>query len=192
MHSDLHRPVPRSAFAAAPALGRRADPRQVIPIAGHRPPIRGSRAKLAMAAGPDHLLVVRLRRGVRGLRVEEVMRYDLPSADAAALEEGLRGLAAELGASGGRMDVALLRRMAHAKVVALPPVRRAELGALLRRNARRHFAVRDEPLVADAARLPGPRSGALVPTRAGCAPTALVESVTAACAAAGFRVGRIV
>jgi hypothetical protein len=62
----------------------------------------------------------------------------------------------------------------------------------VRRNAHRHFAVRDEALVADAARLPGSRAGALAPTLAGCAPTALVEAVTAACAAAGFRVGRIV
>lgn len=194
MHSDLPRPVPGSAFAGASAAAaeRRADPRQVIPIAEHRAPAPRGRARLAMAAGPDRLVVVRLGRGLRGTRVEEVMRYELASADGAALEEGLRGLAAELGAGGGRLDVALMRRMAHAKVVPLPPVRRAELGALLRRNARRHFAVRDEPLVADALRMPGPRSGSLVPALAACAPATVVEGIAGAAENAGFAIGRMV
>lgn len=191
MHSDLHRPVPFAASAAA--VDRRAEARRVIPIAEARPPARrGGRARLAMAAGPDRLVVVRLGRGMRGLRVDEVMRYDLASADGAALEEGLRGLAEELGAGGGRMDVALMRRMAHAKVVPLPPVRRAELGALLRRNARRHFAVRDEPLVADALRMPGPRSGSLAPSLATVAPAAVVQSIADAAEGAGFAIGRMV
>ena len=153
------------------------------------------RARLALAVAPDHLTVVRLARGVPGARPVEVLQCTLAPPGKQSwpeLEEALRELADTLNVSGGSVDVALLRRLGHAKVVALPPVRRSELSALVRRNARRHFAVRDEPLVADAARLPGPRSGALVPTLAGCAPTALVEAVTAACAAAGFRVGRIV
>lgn len=190
MHSDLHRPL---APAAALPADRRADPRLVIPIDERRPaPSRRGRARLAMAAGPDRLVVVRLGAGLRGPRVEEVMRYPLASADGAALAEGLRGLADELGAAGGRMDVALLRRMAHAKVVPLPPVRRAELGALLRRNARRHFAVRDEALVADAVRMPGPRQGSLVPALAACAPASVVQSVADAAEGAGFGIGRMV
>ncbi|HEV3052883.1 MAG TPA: hypothetical protein VGX50_21430, partial [Longimicrobium sp.] len=190
MHSDLHHPL---APAAALPADRRADPRLVIPIEERRPaPRRRGRMRLAMAAGPDRLVVVRLAAGVRGPRVEEVMRYPLPAADGAALEEGLRGLAEELGAGGGRLDVALLRRMAHAKVVPLPPVRRAELGALLRRNARRHFAVRDEALVADAARMPGPRQGSLVPALAACAPASVVGSIADAAEQAGFGIGRMV
>jgi Tfp pilus assembly protein PilN len=190
MHSDLHHPL---APAAALPADRRADPRLVIPIEERRPaPRRRGRMRLAMAAGPDRLVVVRLGAGVRGPRVEEVMRYPLRSADGAALEEGLRGLAEELGAGGGRMDVALLRRMAHAKVVPLPPVRRAELGALLRRNARRHFAVRDEALVADAVRMPGPRQGSLVPALAACAPASVVGSIADAAEGAGFGIGRMV
>jgi Tfp pilus assembly protein PilN len=190
MHSDLHHPL---SPAAAPPADRRADVREVIPIEEHRPaPRRRGRMRLAMAAGPDRLVVVRLGAGVRGPRVEEVMRYPLPSADGAALEEGLRGLAEELGAGGGRMDVALLRRMAHAKTVPLPPVRRAELGALLRRNARRHFAVRDEALVADAVRVPGPRQGSLVPALAACAPASVVGSIADAAEQAGFGIGRMV
>lgn len=190
MHSDLHHPL---APAAALPVDRRADPRLVIPIEERRPaPRRRGRVRLAMAAGPDRLVVVRLGAGVRGPRVEEVMRYPLPSADGAALEEGLRGLAEELGAGGGRLDVALLRRMAHAKIVPLPPVRRAELGALLRRNARRHFAVRDEALVADAVRMPGPRQGSLVPALAACAPASVVGSIADAAEGAGFGIGRMV
>jgi|GEM_PF-2410832 len=193
MHSDLHHPL-ASAAAGMPSTDRRADPRLVIPIEERRPARSGgSRARLAMAAGPDRLVVVSLRGGTLGrARVDEVLRYPLPSADPAALEEGLRGLAAELGAGGGTLDVALLRRMAHAKVVPLPPVRRAELGALLRRNARRHFAVRDEALVADAVRMPGSRQGSLVPALAACAPASVVQSIADAAEQAGFGVGRMV
>jgi Tfp pilus assembly protein PilN len=68
----------------------------------------------------------------------------------------------------------------------------AELGALVRRSARRHFPVREEPLAAGAVRVPGPREGALAPTLAACAPAVLVEAVAAACAGAGFRLGRVV
>jgi Tfp pilus assembly protein PilN len=152
-------------------------------------------ARLALAVAPDHLTVVRLARGLPGARPVEVLQCTLAPPGKSAwpeLEDALRELAETLRVSGGSVDVALLGRLGHAKVVPLPPVRRGELSALVRRNARRHFAVRDEALVADAARLPGPRSGSLVPTLAGCAPAALVESVTAACAGAGFRVGRIV
>lgn len=153
------------------------------------------RARLALALAPDHLTVVRLARGVTGARPVEVLQCTLAPPRGPSwpeLEEALRDLAETLRIRGGSVDVALLRRLGHAKVIALPPVRRSELSALVRRNAHRHFAVRSEPLVADAARLPGARAGALVPTLAGCAPTALVEAVTAACEAAGFRVGRIV
>ncbi|WP_420128642.1 PilN domain-containing protein [Longimicrobium sp.] len=153
------------------------------------------RARLALAVAPDHLTVVRLARGVAGVRPVEVLQCALAPPGTSswpALEDALRELADVLGVSGGSVDAALLRRLGHGKVIALPPVRRAELSALVRRNAHRHFAVRDEPLVADAARLPGSRTGALVPTLAGCAPAALVEAVTAACRAAGFRIGRIV
>jgi Tfp pilus assembly protein PilN len=191
MHSDAHH---HPALHEPPTTDRRADPRLVIPIEERRPtPSGGRRARLAMAAGPDRLTVVRLGGGVLGrTRVEEVLRYPLAAADGAALEEGLRGLAAELGAGGGVLDVALLRRMAHAKVVPLPPVRRAELGALLRRNARRHFAVRDEPLVADALRMPGPRHGPLAPALAACAPAAMVQAIADAAEGAGFGIGRMV
>ncbi|HEU4556780.1 MAG TPA: PilN domain-containing protein [Longimicrobium sp.] len=153
------------------------------------------RARLALAVAPDHLTVVRLARGVAGARPVEVLQCTLAPPGRSSwpeLEDALRDLADTLRVSGGSVDVALLRRLGHAKVIALPPLRRPELSALVRRTARRHFAVRDEPQVADAARLPGARTGALVPTLAGCAPTALVEAVTAACGAAGFRVGRIV
>ena len=152
-------------------------------------------ARLALAVAPDHLVVARLRRAGATLRVVEVLECSLPPMAKNGwpeLEEALRELAATLGVDGGTVDVALLRRLAHAKVIPLPPVRRGELGTLVRRNARRHFAVRDEPLVADAVRLPGPRSASLVPTLAACAPTSVVETVTAACAAAGFRVGKVV
>lgn len=158
-----------------------------------RPSRRG--ARIALAVAPDHLVVARLRRRGTTLHVAEALECSIPPMENGAwpaLEEAVRELASDLGVPRGRVDVALLRRFAHARVIALPPVRRTELAALVRRNARRHFPVRDEPLVADACRLPGPRSASLAPTLAACAPAAVVEAVAAACAAAGFRVGRIV
>ncbi|HEU0053160.1 MAG TPA: hypothetical protein VFQ39_08275, partial [Longimicrobium sp.] len=144
------------------------------------------KARLALAVAPDHLVVARLRRGPLAPRVLEVLECTLtPPARTGAwpeLEEALRELAATLGVSGGTVDVALLRRLAHAKVIPLPPVRAAELPALARRNARRHFALRDEALAADAARLPGPRESGLSPTLAACAPASIVDTVAAACA----------
>lgn len=152
-------------------------------------------ARIALAVAPDRLVVARLRRAGGTLRVADVLECSLPPMGRDGwpeLEEALRELASDLGVPGGTVDVALLRRLAHTKVIPLPPVRRAELAALVRRGARRHFAVRDEPLVADACRLPGPRSAALVPTVAACAPAQVVESIAAACEAAGFQVGKIV
>ncbi|MFL5540132.1 MAG: PilN domain-containing protein [Longimicrobiaceae bacterium] len=151
-------------------------------------------ARLALALAPDHLVAVRLR-GLLAPRPAEVLSCPLapPSADGwPELEEALRDLARELGVAHGTVDVALLRRLAHARVLPLPPVRRGELAALVRRGARRHFAVRDEALVADAVRLPLPHTGSLAPALASCAPAALVESIARACAAAGFRVGAMV
>jgi len=159
-----------------------------------RPEARRSRlrrARLALAVGPGHLVAVRLR-GITSPRPVEVLQCDLapPSDDGwPELAEALRDLAREMGVGGGRVDVALLRRLAHARVLPLPPMGRAELAALVRRGARRHFAVRDEALVADAVRLPLARTGSLAPALAACAPAALAEAVASACAAAGFRVG---
>src|SRR4051812_46165488 len=161
-----------------------------------RPPRRRGvmPARLALALAPDHLVAVRLR-GLLAPRPAEVLSCPLapPSDDGwPELEEALRDLARELAAARGTVDVALLRRLAHARVLPLPPVRRGELAALVRRGARRHFAVRDEALVADAVRLPLPHTGSLAPALAACAPAALAETIAAACAAAGFRVGTMV
>ena len=156
---------------------------------------RGREARIALAVAADHLVVARLQRERGTLHVAEVMACGIAPLGRDGwpeLEEALRELASDLGVPGGSVDVALLRRLAHAKVIPLPPVRRGELASLVRHGARRHFAVRDEPLVADACRLPGPRSGPLVPTVAACAPAAVVTAVADACEAAGFRVGRIV
>lgn len=153
------------------------------------------RARLALALAPDRLVVARLSGGPGRPRVMEVLECALPPMEKdgwPGLTEALRDLRATLRVGGGAADVALLRRLAHAKVVPLPPVRRAELSALVARTARRHFPVRDEPLVADARRVSKGRTGALVPTLAACAPEAVVEIVEAAIRAANFRVGRIV
>jgi Tfp pilus assembly protein PilN len=160
-----------------------------------RPQGGGRGGRIALAVAPDHLVVARLRRERGTLRIADVRQCALPPLGRDGwpeLEEALRELASDLDVPGGGVDVALLRRLAHTKVIPLPPVRPAELPALVQRSARRHFAVRDEPLVADGSRLPGAASASLVPTIAACAPTQVVEAVAAACAAAGFRVGRIV
>lgn len=155
----------------------------------------GGEARIALGVSADRLVVARLQRGRGTLHVAEALECALPPLGRDGwpeLEEALRELASDLGVPGGTADVALLRRLSHAKVIPLPPVRRGELAALVRHGARRHFAVRDEPLVADACRLPGPRTGPLVPTVAACAPVQVVTAVADACEAAGFRVGRIV
>jgi Tfp pilus assembly protein PilN len=155
----------------------------------------GRDAHIALAVAPDHMVVALLRREHGTLCVAEARECALPPMGREGwpqLEEALRELASDLDVPGGDVDVALLRRLAHTKVIPLPPVRPAELPALVQRSARRHFAVRDEPLVADGARLRGASPASLVPTLAACAPAQVVEAVAAACAAAGFRVGRIV
>ncbi|HEY0151357.1 MAG TPA: PilN domain-containing protein [Longimicrobium sp.] len=150
------------------------------------------RVQLAIALAPERMVAV----SGPAARMPEVLESELSPAarggDWPELDEALGALAAALGASGGTLDVALLGRLAHAKVVPLPPVRRAELGALVARNARRHFAVRDESLVADAVRVERVRSGAPAATLAAVAPEAIVEAVGAAAQACGFTLGRIV
>src|SRR3954469_8098403 len=124
--------------------------------------------RLALALAPDQLVAVRLR-GMLSPRPAEVLTCPLapPSTDGwPGLEEALRELAGELGIARGTVDVALLRRLAHARGLALPPGRPGELDALVRRGARRHFAVRDEALVADAVRIPLPHGGSLAPALA--------------------------
>ncbi|HEX8242682.1 MAG TPA: hypothetical protein VF541_04290, partial [Longimicrobium sp.] len=86
-------------------------------------------ARLALALAPDHLVAVRLR-GLLAPRPAEVLSCPLapPQDDGwPALEEALRDLGRELGVARGTVDVALLRRLAHARVLSLPPVRRGEL-----------------------------------------------------------------
>ncbi|HET6229759.1 MAG TPA: hypothetical protein VFE05_06735 [Longimicrobiaceae bacterium] len=151
-------------------------------------------ARLGLALGPDRLVAVRMA-GRLAPHPAEVLECALepPTAEGwPSLAEALRDLSAELGVQGARVDVALLRRLAHARVLPLPPLGRAELAALVLRGARRHFAVRDETLVADAVRLPLPRDGSLAPALAACAPAELAGHVATACTAAGLRVSRLV
>jgi Tfp pilus assembly protein PilN len=149
------------------------------------------RVHVAIALAPGRMVAV----SGPASRAPEVLESELVPATRAGwpgLDEALVALAAELGASRGTLDVVLLGRLAHAKVVPLPPVRRAELGTLVARNVRRHFAVRDEALVADAVRVERVREGVPAATLAACAPEAIVEAVEAAAAAAGLKIGRIV
>jgi Tfp pilus assembly protein PilN len=91
------------------------------------------RVQLAIALAPERMVAV----SGPAARIPEVLESDLAPATRAGwpeLDEALAALAAALGASAGTLDVALLGRLAHAKVVPASAVRRAELGALVART----------------------------------------------------------
>ncbi|HEX7049247.1 MAG TPA: PilN domain-containing protein [Longimicrobiales bacterium] len=144
---------------------------------------------LGLAVGPERVVAVQLRRTLRGVRPGRVLARDLapPEEDRGwpGLTAALIELRRELGAAGGRLDIALLRPFGHAKVLRLPPVRGRALSALVARNARRYFLVGVDPALTGVRPIPGRL--ALV----GCAPDAAVERITAAVTGAGFRIGGI-
>ncbi|MFN2567814.1 MAG: PilN domain-containing protein [Gemmatimonadaceae bacterium] len=165
---------------------------------------RSVRLRVGLAIGPTRLTAVEIRRTLRGRRPGRVWTWALEPAAGdgswPALAEALAGLRAELGGGSARVTagVALVRPFGHTKALAVPPVRRREIGALVLRNVRRYFAVGPEAALADARFLPRGRRPARADGAAAqrsalavCAPQRDVEAVTAAIKAVGFRLDGI-
>lgn len=107
-----------------------------------------------------------------------------------ALAEAFAELRASLGCRRIVARVALLPPLAHTKVVRLPRVRRSDLGLLLRRNARRYFAIGSEPVLVGGRRIAGVAGQDSVAV-AGCAAERVVHAIGAAADSAGITVEEI-
>ncbi|UCF18642.1 MAG: PilN domain-containing protein [Gemmatimonadota bacterium] len=154
--------------------------------------LRARRGKrLGLAIGTDRVIAVELRRTLSGLRPGRVLTRQLqpPTEDGSwpDLSAALAELRDDLGAVGGRASIALLRPLAHAKVIPVPPVRRGDLRPLLTRNVRRYFLVGAGAVAADAESLGRRRRGETVRAMAVCGSASRVESIYAAVSEAGFR-----
>jgi hypothetical protein len=133
-------------------------------------------------------------RGGAGARTIVVpIAWPAESADpTAAIASALREIGRRLADGSARparvvaARIALLPPFSDARLVALPPLRRAEAESVLRRDAARHF------VGANVARIVAVRQGAGGrPALAAAAPSPLVEAVRAAVAAAGWRLEAI-
>lgn len=148
--------------------------------------------RLGLAVGPDRLVAVEARRTRRGLRPGRVQARALaPPTDEPGwpdLSEAVREFLEALSADGGTAAIALLRPLAQAKAITVPPVRRSQLRALVARNVRRYFIVGDKPLLADALPLTGAGRKGPIKALAACADERLAERVHAAVSEAGLHV----
>lgn len=125
-----------------------------------------ARLRLGLTIGPDRITAVQVERTIRGLRPTRVCSRPiaLPAPEDNAwpdLVDALRDLIEELGVDGASVSIALLRTIAHAKVITVPRLRRPQLRALVQRNARRYFVAVPNRLIADAVFLDGesPKTG---------------------------------
>jgi Tfp pilus assembly protein PilN len=150
-------------------------------------------ARVGVAIGPSHVTAVVLRRTARGVRPGRTWEFPVDASIGDDQAERLTGVLRQLRAALGRrrltLSFALLAPLAHAKVLTLPPVAAAQMGPLLRRNARRYFLSGSDPVLADGR--PLRRRGAGAPVLAGCAAEATVEAVMSAADAVGARVGAV-
>jgi hypothetical protein len=148
--------------------------------------------ELAIALAPDYLAAVALRAGP--LRVEPVARHASPLAPpdvdgswpalAEAFADACRALEIPEGAAA---SVALLPPLGQAKVVRLPRLGAAALDQLVRRDARRHFALpaTAAPPLAGVAAAGAP--GALL----ACADARVIQAVIDAAQGAGVRLDQV-
>jgi len=160
----------------------------------------GRRARslsIGIALGERSVTAVTRAGGSTDTVIEPVdLANGMPGADAVASAFGrlARRLAERLGrdTAGARISVALLPPLSDARVIRLPPLKRAEAESVIRRDAARHFVGGGGPRVISVIRAGNgtERPGASFFAAAASAP--LVEAVTAAARATGWRLDTLV
>jgi hypothetical protein len=159
---------------------------------------RIARTRVSIVVGADAVTAV--VEGAGAVRVERT-RLVLPERGEdvdAALDCAFADLAARLrptpSTRGLRVTMVLLPPHADARLIALPPVRRDEAEAVIRRDAARHFVGSAVAKVVAVLLPPAParRRADRAPVFAAAAVTSLVEALRGAALRAGWRVERIV
>jgi Tfp pilus assembly protein PilN len=149
--------------------------------------------RVGIVLGRERMTAVQIRPTWRGARPGRVWTWTLPAitdaAGEAALAAALSELRASIAAPTVRASIALLRPLAHAKVIAVPPLGRRALELLVQRNTQRYFIVGSEPALATACPA-GPRARQDGDARAVavCASERTIASITSAATAASFTV----
>jgi len=150
---------------------------------------RSSEVRLGLAIGPDRITAVEIRPGPLTARPGRVLCSPL----AQPLEDGtwpglttaLCELLEVLGARGPAASIAILRPLAHAKVIHVPPVSPRDLRQLVTRNPKRYFIGPSGRLVVDASPVgTGRRSTRAI---AVCAEEHRVAGILESVSAAGLR-----
>ena len=150
--------------------------------------------RIGISIGTTALTAV-ARRGDAARVISVPLLYendDVAAALPGALEDVRTRIEAELGAvsTGAVTHVVLLPPLAETRLLTLPPLRRAEAEAVVRRDAGRYFVGVPTPRIV-AVRQPS-RSAASAPVQSAAAGAVLVEAVRAAVAAVGWRVVSVV
>ena len=157
------------------------------------------RARLALAIGADTLTAV-VRTG--STERSETVAYSIPEAlddVAPALQAAFDALAVRLRIALGRdprgmhTTIALLPPLVEARLIALPPLRRDEAEAVIRRDAARHFVGGASAKVV-AVRTTGTahrKSAESEPLFAAAASASLVEAIHYAASSIGLQVSRL-
>ena len=159
--------------------------------------IRQQRSTIGIAIGRDEIVGVRLHhRAAAPVRVPVTLRGT--GEDAAALRDAFArlrtalddGAVAKAESMGGALvSIALLPPLIDARIITLPPLRRAEAEAVLRRDAARHFVGVQAPhLVAVHTGERVRRNDTGGGTLAAAVSTSFVDAVAAAAASAGWQV----
>ena len=157
-------------------------------------PVRVKRVRVGVMLGLDRIVAVARPSGTRALATADVhQRPLLPPRDegwpdlAGAVEE----LRTALGAGQLALDIAVMRPLGAAKVLAVPRVRSRELRGLVQRGARRYFLGLPEPISVDARPIRGVARGALAPALAAGASAPVVDAIAAAAHVGGAQVESI-
>jgi hypothetical protein len=159
---------------------------------------RRTRTRVSIVIGADSVMCVVDGAGESRIEQTPLVLPERGEDVEAALDRAFADLAARTRPTPStrhmRVTIVLLPPHADARLIALPPVRRAEAEAVIRRDAARHFVGGAAAKVV-AVRLPpaGARRRAdRAPVFAAAAATSLVEALHGAALRAGWRVERIV
>ena len=149
--------------------------------------------RIGITIGTTALTAV-ARRGDAARVISVPLLYendDVAAALPGALEDVRMRIESELGAvsTGAAAHVVLLPPLAETRLLTLPPLRRAEAEAVVRRDAGRYFVGVPSPRIV-AVRQPA-RSAVAAPVQAAAAGAVLVEAVRAAVSAAGWRAASV-